>query len=896
MHDYLPQPSLDDSHDPNIDPNLLSPAMALAGISEGNDSFGIDLSKLGPVIQPDTQNIPLYPQGTSFLSSTFGDQEIPWNHMADLRNQDTMNAPQDIDYSDTRRNKRRRTDPDSSGIATQTPSTASAFSFGMGLSTSTTAQRHPPFSQSPPLTHAPREDLESSASPDMKPHRGTPSTTQPKTRAPAQTSAPRPVSRAQKGRQSKKFWCMHCPEANCKSFNTTNDLERHRKGVHGIFNLGDKLWRCKINGCTCANKIWPRRDNFTSHLKRMHYPNDPAKAQEVVDNYQETYNVETHGFLEIAVNADNSHGAHRRRRTHEISPATARQEASADGSTPVSHQPHISSMGALQRDHIGSISAYYPPARSTASMLNSRNQTTASLSGVAGAVPQPNAQHLLTPHPYGGAGAGMPRLRTARTAPNPGGGSRRKREMRESDDMLQQTSPTQPSSQDFASIGDALAGHHTVDPAMLSHSALLHATMALDTNNTESEHASSTGRTLDELLRDLKQLHPNHRAQLLKQLEQSEVPGHSQGFHPRSVSKSSTKKKADGEKKELKCLEPVEKKGQRKGCEASFSTQAELRKHKKRHRKLFSCTFDRCYSKFGTKWEWKRHERAQHIQKDAWRCVYRHGATECQQLYEDRTKFEDHLRQNFGQASAGEIDNMMDECRLCQRWLGSYWCGHCRQIVRSKKPYGEEMVEERFDHVSQHVVEGMDSLGWVEQAANGKTKREMKEIDERGNLRTESIPNGARASELSSRDEHDDNASESGDSDDSHPPRDGQRQMAPSQPNALSTTHNSQPSSSPESQIGPAPVTPNIRLHAPDGQIIADSWFENVGGGTAQPRQMFMDTGDYQDPPSMQASSLFRWCCQCRSEAWPNQDRCDFPTCRHLYCSECWIGPSTTFD
>lgn len=57
---------------------------------------------------------------------------------------------------------------------------------------------------------------------------------------------------------------------------TVNDLDRHRKCVHRLQpkSGSTRLWRCASADCKDKDKIWPRLDNFRSHLKRMHKDED----------------------------------------------------------------------------------------------------------------------------------------------------------------------------------------------------------------------------------------------------------------------------------------------------------------------------------------------------------------------------------------------------------------------------------------------------------------------------------------------------------------------------------------------------------------------------------------------------------------------------------------------
>lgn len=50
-----------------------------------------------------------------------------------------------------------------------------------------------------------------------------------------------------------------------------NDLERHKRSFHR-FDLAS--YRCAADGCLGKEKVWPRLDNFTQHIARMHREED----------------------------------------------------------------------------------------------------------------------------------------------------------------------------------------------------------------------------------------------------------------------------------------------------------------------------------------------------------------------------------------------------------------------------------------------------------------------------------------------------------------------------------------------------------------------------------------------------------------------------------------------
>jgi hypothetical protein len=66
-----------------------------------------------------------------------------------------------------------------------------------------------------------------------------------------------------------------------KAFATKNELERHRKSVHYcIPEVGPREWyRCPIEDCKVAERLWPRRDNLLVHMKQAHPDNVGAELR-----------------------------------------------------------------------------------------------------------------------------------------------------------------------------------------------------------------------------------------------------------------------------------------------------------------------------------------------------------------------------------------------------------------------------------------------------------------------------------------------------------------------------------------------------------------------------------------------------------------------------------------
>jgi hypothetical protein len=114
-------------------------------------------------------------------------------------------------------------------------------------------------------------------------HKITSNSSHRRTGTPAHTDAPRPMCTiCQKPVKFPSELKMHdlrhwkpfaCNVPGCeRGFSTTNGLERHTKIKHPsppFWEMSEKF-RCLVPGCKSKNKVWPRLDNFRSHLKRVH--------------------------------------------------------------------------------------------------------------------------------------------------------------------------------------------------------------------------------------------------------------------------------------------------------------------------------------------------------------------------------------------------------------------------------------------------------------------------------------------------------------------------------------------------------------------------------------------------------------------------------------------------
>ncbi len=86
---------------------------------------------------------------------------------------------------------------------------------------------------------------------------------------------------------SKPFRCREPGCTRTQGFATENDLQRHRKSVHGASpRIGNKIGyicvACPEPSDGTTRKWWPRLDNFKAHIRRKH---QDADEEQLIQQY-----------------------------------------------------------------------------------------------------------------------------------------------------------------------------------------------------------------------------------------------------------------------------------------------------------------------------------------------------------------------------------------------------------------------------------------------------------------------------------------------------------------------------------------------------------------------------------------------------------------------------------
>ncbi|EHK45134.1 hypothetical protein TRIATDRAFT_318671 [Trichoderma atroviride IMI 206040] len=139
-------------------------------------------------------------------------------------------------------------------------------------------------------------------------------------------------------------------------------------------------------------------------------------------------------------------------------------------------------------------------------------------------------------------------------------------------------------------------------------------------------------------------------------------------------------------------------------CHKPFSRACELRKHMKRHEKPYGCTYKTCHKMFGSKNDWKRHESSQHFQMESWNC----DEPRCDKVLPRRELFKTHLQQDHQETDSQTIENKLESCRLGRHCDPRFWCGFCDQFIEIKEKVVNSWTK-RCDHIDNHLF-GKDGL------------------------------------------------------------------------------------------------------------------------------------------------------------------------------------------
>ncbi|KAI1941790.1 hypothetical protein LOZ66_001271 [Ophidiomyces ophidiicola] len=476
-----------------------------------------------------------------------------------------------------------------------------------------------------------------------------------------------------------------CDISGCKrsqGFATPNDLDRHRKSVHGILPTHgtDKVFRCFVRNCSKALKVWPRADNFRQHLTRVH---KGCNVDEMLRKSNAWYESTKHvgDYLRAA---------------DDVSVSTVPSESNA---APVNSADIFAPSFASEAHLSIQTPSFY-------------SEHTAILSTTAS---------IYAPEPVDDGDTGTPVQDYSEQ------------------DTIANDDPISLQDHLLPSPGSQFLADSDSDPSNTSASeSLAETVMGLfkaleEMESMKSQQQQDTGQSSNDSVSQTSSFHEL----LLASGEKGRVyfskllqSGYEQ-LHPQDNDESESDDEDDNDNSSMtesltsECnAENVAERGYKcSHCRATVRRKCELKKHMKRHTKPYGCTFTDCYKEFGSKSDWKRHENSKHFHLESWRCqapeIDRTGSNagsldtrECARQFCRSELFSNHLR-NDHKLSDARIKVSLRTDKIGRNGQGQFWCGFCCKLVQLQSE-GLDAWQDRFNHIDkEHFNQGQCIENWL---------------------------------------------------------------------------------------------------------------------------------------------------------------------------------------
>ncbi|RMZ66798.1 c2h2 finger domain-containing [Pyrenophora seminiperda CCB06] len=488
-----------------------------------------------------------------------------------------------------------------------------------------------------------------------------------------------------------------CDVPDCKrtdGFATTNDLDRHKSTVHRQ-NLNRKSYRCAAEGCKNKEKAWPRLDNFKQHVERMHpkentldlisrstcYPREamPSMSEEPTVAPMDT------------------------------SFAVTGMEKSFSASPSIDTMPMLD---LIEQEH-----RPWPSFDQSQDVTNSAYTTSRDFSrptltpnngGAARRSGSPHSQYCAP-----GLGIQPPQvhLSTPMAARMEDDQDTLEPETFKAESPLSNAPQTKAEQQRSALCKFPEAISSPSNPVDLESFILNILHKATDSakgdDKCPGQEQPGLGLQADGNTAILSKSDALKATQFISRLIKNS-PGSANTVQRRSNQGFMSNPKV--------CEE----------CDFRAPRDCDLRKHMKRHKKPFGCTYPKCHKRFGAKSDWKRHENSQHFQLEAFRCAQMlpSGAACCVHVHREAA-FRDHLDQQHKMSSDG-LEALVKKSRIGKNCQGSFWCGFCQTVVELKAKRNAAW-DERFDHIANHFEKQQLSVDEWLCAEENKSKKELSE-------------------------------------------------------------------------------------------------------------------------------------------------------------------------
>ncbi|KAF4983849.1 hypothetical protein FZEAL_830 [Fusarium zealandicum] len=468
-----------------------------------------------------------------------------------------------------------------------------------------------------------------------------------------------------------------CPRL--KGFTSKNDLDRHKRTVHGDSSVAGRTFVCNIGACANKSKLWPRADNFRSHLSRIHgkryraeddlaeyaHQSPPLQDLEGIGGAYMQAQDQSYGFshpsgLIISPSFRGQLGEDSRRRA--LHPQSASNGLSQSSGS-ASFDRDASGLAPVQEgDEI-----FIQP-----DMLSGTSHGQLHSTQTIGDLPFPSSQWQLSPSQEHDISTGN-------------------RAFSESDSQDDGHPPAM----------EDIPFNENPDVEMPNEQGSSTDDLGPRQSDIRMVDADETRATLsqDQSATDLSNL---SRESMLKILDK--IPG--------DLLKTYIKNHPQGHK-----LENPER-------DAAANKSQTQTKHSKRHTKPYGCTSRNCKKAFGSKNDWKRHESIQHYQLETWTCDHiKPGSEVCGKICHRRESFKNHVTKEHSILDPKRLEEKLDSCRNGRHCDAHFWCGFCLKIIET--PEADNTWAKRFDHIDDHFsgrngLEQQDISRWQHEDAQDK--------------------------------------------------------------------------------------------------------------------------------------------------------------------------------
>ncbi|EEP76650.1 predicted protein [Uncinocarpus reesii 1704] len=503
-----------------------------------------------------------------------------------------------------------------------------------------------------------------------------------------------PTRRKHMDRHEKRFKCDIADCRRREGFATPNDLDRHRKSVHGILpkHGSVKVFKCFVRGCSKRDKIWPRPDNFRQHLTRVH---KGCNVKEMVRLSDEWFESGKDLILaEYLKNPDEG--------------STLTSQGDIDS------QSHINGADLARDGNLSSAGYQFTQTASihSGSLLHQSFRHTAPTSGPhsihapeLSEGPQPDDRQAHGFLEQSAASKdGQISLEYSVAHDNSGTGAQF------------HSHSDQPGSPSTEVLAESAAGiFKALDNEMKKAQLRTRQTMQ-NSNGNQNKDTSQTPSFLDVLAASGEK----EREFFYMQLASKNMSFEATVPEPPSLTQTSESRSTDN--RTIKCPD----------CPTIVRRLCDLRK---RHTRPYGCTFTDCDKRFGSKSDWKRHENSKHFQLESWRChepeieqAFKNTGSldtrECARQFFRSEQFANHLRKDH-ELGESRIRTCLRINKIGRNGQGQFWCGFCRKLVQLKSE-GLDAFQDRFNHIdAEHFKKGQNIEDWLPPSGH-LTKGEQK--------------------------------------------------------------------------------------------------------------------------------------------------------------------------